>query len=402
MGELNSILIIGLLLTFGTIASKLFKLIKVPQVVGHILIGVFLGVSGLQLLNTANLPNFSVITTLTLGLVGFTIGGELRWARLKRFGKSIFIITIFESLTATILVGSFVYFITSNIPIALILGSLAAATAPGGTTTILQEYRARGPLTSHLLGVVGADDAFAIIIYAFSLNIAKAFLSASTSIDLKLILHIISYDILMSIVIGFILGFIISLIMLQVKHKDIKLLVILSALFGCTGLSDWLGLSLILSNMSMGVIIGNIRPHRSKTYFDLLQQFSVPTFVLFFILIGAQLDISLLPTLGLLGSAYIILRMIGKYFGVYIGASISSSNQNVKKYLGFCLFSQAGVAIGLAIATQIELSRISVEAGQMGFLVLNLITASTFVFQTIGPIFTRYALVKSNEARELY
>lgn len=398
MNNLNSLFLLGILLALGGISSRLCRFLKIPQVIGHILVGIGIGVSGLQLLNTGNIPAYAIIINLALGLVGFTIGGELRWARLKRFGKNIIVITMFESIFATVMVFSVVYLFSKNIALSLILGSLAAATAPGGTTTVLQEYRSRGPLTTTLLGVVGADDAFAIIIYAFASNISKAILSDNASIQLDHIIHVISYDIIGSLVIGFGIGFIVSLIMLRVKHTDMKQLVIIAALFICTGIADMFQLSMILCSLSMGIMIGNIRPHRSKGYFESIQSFSSPLFVLFFMLIGAQLDLSFLPTIGVLGILYIVFRIIGKYLGAYLGAKLSHARPNVQRYLGLCLFSQAGVAIGLAISAQIEFAKISPEAASLGTFVLSLITSSTFVFQIIGPLFTKYALIKSNEA----
>ncbi len=397
MSTLNTLFLVGILLALGGLSSRITRWLKIPQVVGHIMVGILLGVSGLQLLNTENLPNFAIIVNLSLGLVGFTIGGELRWARLKRFGKAILLITMFESLLASIMVFTTVYLLSKNIPLALLLGALAAATAPGGTTSILQEYKARGPLTTTLLGVVGADDAFAIIIYAFASNISKAILSNGTSIQFGAIINIISYDILGSLLVGLIIGFSVSLIMLRVKHHDMKQLIIIAALFICTGIAETYHLSLILSTLSMGVIIGNIRPHRSKGYFEAIQNFATPLFILFFILIGAQLNLSLLPTIGIIGILYIVFRMLGKYFGAYLGAKLSGTRPVVQHYLGLCLFSQAGVAIGLAISAQIEFSKISPEAASLGTFVLSLITSTTFVFQVIGPLFTKYALIKSNE-----
>ena len=141
--------------------------------IGYILAGIILGVSGFQLFNITDVQNLTMVTYFALGMIGFTIGGELRWARIKRFGSSILIITFFESTFSCIAVFLAIYFLTFNLPLAL-LGGLACATAPGGTTNVIQEYKARGQLTSTLYGVVGADDAFAIIIFAILLGDFKS------------------------------------------------------------------------------------------------------------------------------------------------------------------------------------------------------------------------------------
>ena len=163
-----------------------------------------------------------MVTYFALSMIGFMIGGELRWARIKRFGASILIITVFESLFSCLLVFIAIYFLTYNLPLALLLGGLACATAPGGTTNVIQEFKARGQLTSTLYGVVGADDALAIIIFAFLSGISKVLVGVQDSLHVfGMLIHIIS-DIGGAIFLGFLLGFILSIWMLYVRSSDVR------------------------------------------------------------------------------------------------------------------------------------------------------------------------------------
>ncbi len=394
---MNILLLFGITFFITIVISFLFVRLRLPQVIGYILVGIFLGVSGIKLFDSDGVQNLMMLTYFALAMIGFTIGGELRWARIKRFGTSILMITFFESAFSCIAVFIAIYFLTFNLPLALLLGGLACATAPGGTTNVIQEYKARGQLTSTLYGVVGADDALAIIIFSILSGIAKLFIGVSESINaMSIFLHILT-DIGGGILLGFILGIIVSFWMLYVRSLDVRHLITLTSIFICSGLSIYLNFSLILSTMVMGIVIANIRPHRSRSCFVSLQSISTPLYMLFFVLIGARLDFKLLLTMGAVGIIYFIFRLFGKYFGAFTGAYFAKVPDKVRKNIGLCLFSQAGVAIGLALSIDMEFSQYNIEAQQLGATLVTIITASTLIFQVVGPIMTKYALFKAKE-----
>ncbi|NQY75289.1 MAG: cation:proton antiporter, partial [Candidatus Margulisbacteria bacterium] len=288
-----------------------------------------------------------------------------------------------------------------NLPLSLILGSLAAATAPGGTTTVIQEYQTRGPLTSTLFGVIGADDAIAILIFAVNYNISKVLLQQGASLQIYNLLGRVGLEIGGSIVVGIVLGLILSFILPRILDDDVKTILVIGAIFLCGGISQSFHMSMILTTMTMGIVISNIRPHRSRSYFVSINKFAPPIYILFFILVGAKLDVRLLPTMGLIGLIYIVCRIIGKTTGAWIGGTLSKAPVQVRKYLGFCLWSQAGVAIGLAMAAQQDLSAISEAGRQIGLTAINVITATTLIFQLIGPVAAKYGLQKAGEIRRI-
>ena len=286
---------------------------------------------------------------------------------------------------------------SGNLPLALLLGALAAATAPGGTTNVIQEYKARGPLTSTLYGVVGADDAFSIVIFAIMSGIAKVLVGATDQLNMALIGQHVAFDIGGAIVLGACLGLIFSIWMLSVRSSEVRHLITLVSIFICSGCAIHLNVSIILASMMMGIIIANIRPHRARSYFISLQTISTPLYMMFFVLIGARLDLRLLLTMGSFGVMYFMFRLFGKYVGAFTGAYVAKVPDVIRKNIGFCLFSQAGVAIGLAIATDIEFSTYNAAAQQLGTSVVTIVTATTFIFQIIGPIMTKHALVEAKE-----
>jgi len=394
---MNILLLFGTALLFTVLSSFLFVRLKLPQVIAHLLVGVFLGQSFFNIITIDIVETLTMVSYFALALIGFNIGGELRWARVKRFGTSILIITFFESALTCLVVFVPIYFLTYNLPLALILGGLSCATAPGGTTNVINEYKARGQLTSTLFGVVGADDALAIILFSVLSGVAKTLLGASETLSFIAIFSHILMDIGGAILLGIILGLIFSFWTLRSKNVDVRNLLVLVSIFLCSGLAVALNVSLILSTMVMGIIIANIRPHRARPNFSSLHYISTPVYMLFFVLIGARLDYKLLLVMGSIGLTYFIFRTLGKYFGAFIGAYLANVPKKVRQNIGFCLFSQAGVAIGLAISLDIEFSKYSADAQDLAKLVLTVITASTLIFQIIGPIMTKYALIKAKE-----
>ena len=175
--QLSSLLIVGLMAVLGFIGARLSDRIKMPWVVGYILVGVIVGTSGFGIISEEVVEALNTISLFALALIGFTIGGELQLRELKELGKSITVITIFESGAAFLLVTGTIFLVTRSLPIAIVFGALASATAPAATVDVLWQYRSRGPLTTTLFGVVGLDDAAALIIYAFASSATKALLS---------------------------------------------------------------------------------------------------------------------------------------------------------------------------------------------------------------------------------
>ena len=379
-----------------TATIPLCKRFGVPQVLGFIIVGLVFGNIGSSIFSVDQ-SVFHSISQFGLAIIGFGIGGELRFARLRRLGWNILCIAITESLLTVALVGIGVYLVTQNLPLSIMLGALAASTSPGGTTRVLQELRARGPVTSTLIGVIAADDAISVVIYAFAYTFTAALISESTAFSLLDCSEIIGGHLLFSLAISIVAGLILSQLIYRVRHEEMKHLLLISTLFVTVGISLHYDASIILSTMGLGMVVSNIRPHRSKSYFSLLNKLTPAILVVFFSLIGLQIDIGLIPELGGIGLIYCAARMIGKYFGARIGGSICSAPKNVREKLGFGLFSQAGIVIGLTLAAQHDLQLLSPQHQNLGRTLINVVTGTTVFFQIINPLFTRYAIKSSHE-----
>ncbi len=393
------ITLLGFAILIGFFGGRLGKKIfKAPQVVGFIIIGLLLGESFLGIFNEQTLNSLDMISSFALAFIGFAIGGEMSIAVFKKLGKSILTITILESLGAFLFVTVAVYAFTQKLTVALLFGALASATAPAATVDVLREYESSGPLTTTLYAVVGLDDAAAIIIYAFSTVMIKTLLAHQ---NISSALHLLEGPLLeigRSLFLGILVGAILAYTIKKIHDREALMILGIGSIVLCTGLASMFHSSLILSNMAMGATVINI--NKRTEIFDVVQRITPPIFVLFFILAGARLQISLLAKLGLIGLAYIINRVLGKSIGTWVGGRVSNAPESVRKYLGFCLLSQAGVAIGLSIQALSDFQPYGAAGRELGLLAINVIAGTTLIFQVIGPPFTKWAIFKANEVPE--
>ena len=410
----NLILLLGIIMFLGAFGGKLFQKLKIPQVVGYIVIGILIGLSGFQILSERVVAALNPVSTIALSLIGFLIGAELKLSVIKKYGKQFIGILLLEAIVPFFVVSiavSFVaYFFTHDlhrsVSLGLVLGAISSATAPAATTDVLKENRTRGPLTTTVLGIVALDDAVALILYAVSSTIATALLGSTgtmgenadgtkISMGMNFLRQLgnIAYDIFGSIALGSAFGFLLGIIIKHVQKEESRILSFsLGTLLLCTGLASFIKMDNILASMSIGFFLVNFAGGKIKNTFALVEKFTPPIYVLFFVLVGAKLNIWKVTALtGIIALLYIICRTAGKSAGAMLGAKITKAPDAVRKYLPFCLLSQAGVAIGLSIAAGRDFY------DTIGPSVMLIITATTFVVQIIGPICVKHGVTKAGE-----
>lgn len=388
---MNAFVSLGIALIVGIVFGKLINRFKVPSVAGYIIAGLILGVSGLKIVNPQMIDKLSFISDFALAIIAFNIGSELEVSVIKKLGKSIFIIATCEALGAFILVTFAMYFLTHQIGTALILGAVASATAPAATVMVLKECKAKGPLTSTLLGVVAVDDAICLMIYSVAASVAKVFIKHEQITINKVFIHPIA-EIALSIGLGSIFGIALCYLLTKCASREEVLGFITGILLLLIGACTIFNLSALLTAMTMGTVVANVSSH-SKKAFSSIENFSPPLITAFFILAGCRLNIAYLPHIGLTGAAYFLFRILGKISGASIGAITSHAPVTVKKYIGFGLLSQVGVAVGLAITVSKEFS-----GTELGSLVITILLATTIVTELVGPIFTKNAIIRAKEA----
>lgn len=418
--------LIGLVTIVGFYVGGLARKIRLPSLIGFMCMGVLLGPSLLGWFSSENLEHLNFITHVALGFVAFGIGSELNIASLKKLGAGIISIIFSESFAAFLFVTAGVWLLTRNMPIALLFGSVAPASAPAGTVAVIQEYKAKGNLTKALYAVVGFDDGLAILIFGFAAALAKVLLLHKLGIFSQSdgILHSMiqpAIEVTGSLVTGAVLGFIFCALAQRLKAKRDLLIMTFGIILISTGLSIHFHLSLILTNMVIGFVLSNTRRESfvhevSASFRDVMHLF----FLLFFTLAGAHLDIREIPKLGIIGLVYIVARATGLIGGARIGASFGKVHENVKKYVGLGILSQAGVAIGLSLIVQHDFAMLSArpdvreairrfsllhpsvpsifyDPSQIAVALITTITATCIVFEIVGPILTKVALTKAGE-----
>ena len=406
-----TLLILGLVLLAGHFFGLGARRFHLPTLIGFMALGVLLGPSlqrwtGVELLGERRLHVLGFVTEISLGLVAFNIGAELSLASLRRLGFGIVSIIIAESFGAFFVTAAFVYGLTAllhkpDLPLALVFGSMAPASAPAGTVAVIHEYKAKGPLTKALYAVVGFDDGLAIVIFGLALAVAKTLLASGggSAADILASLRTPCVEIGESLIVGGALGLAFSFIVRFARSEGDMLIMVFGVVFVATGLSLDLHLSLILTNLMVGFVFVNVRRHEivlrvTKPVLAIMPM----VFVLFFCLAGAHLDLAKLPALGLFGIVYILGRSAGLIGGARVGAMLGHVEEVVKRNVGLGILSQAGVAIGLSLIACKELGAMGTpHAVEIGVKVLATITATCIFFEVVGPILAKIALTRAGE-----
>ncbi len=372
----------------GLIMTRLMKLLGLPNVTAYIVAGLLVGPFCFKLIPSDLLEGFEIITTVALGFIAFSIGGEFKLNHMKSIGRNVLVITFMQAFITTILVDAVLLIFGFDVPIAITLGAIAAATAPAATLMVVRQYNAKGPVTDTLLPVVAGDDAIGLIIFSLSLSIARA-LSMKESLTFTNAFLNPLWEIFLSLIVGAIIGFLLSLSMKLFKSRANRISLIIASIFGCVALSQLFNLSSLLACMMIGAMYANIC-HDIEPVMESYDRWTPPLFLLFFVISGAELDISLIISVGAMGIIYLITRSLGKYLGAMIGAHIVNADKNIKKYLGLTLLPQAGVAVGMA---QIAITALPAYGASIRTIVL----CATLIYELIGPIITKAALTKAGE-----
>ena len=369
---------------FGFLATRVTKCLHLPNVTGYILAGIAIGPWALHLIPDAIASSMDFITDATLSFIAFGVGRYLRASALRKTGGKILILTTFEALFAALLVTLTMYFVF-RLPLsfALLLGAIGSATAPASSLMTIRQYRAKGNFVDTLVQVVALDDAVALIAFSVTAAIAEAS-GESGAIDLSVCLLPVAENIA-ACLLGAGLAFLLRLVITKRRSKDHRLVLVCAFIFGLAAFCAALNISPLLPCMLMGTVFANTSD-RAKPLFKQVNRFTPPLLMMFFVLSGMRLDLSSLKTAGIIGAAYFVVRIAGKYLGAYLGARVTGASAEVRRFLGLALIPQAGVSIGLSVLGQRLLSP------QSGALLSTIILSSSVLYEMIGPLCAKRAL----------
>ena len=384
----NTLFYLALILFSGLICGRAVKHIKLPNVTGYLIAGLLLGPHILKLVPTNLIGSLELISEMALAFIAFSIGSEFKLSYLKKVGLTPIVIAILEGLAATFLVTLALVLSGFDIKVALLLGAIASATAPAATIMVVKQFNAKGPVTETLLSVVALDDAVALIAFGFSMAIVNSLQNPNKA---SLIMAIISpfIEIIGSVVLGFLLGLLFTIPLRYFKKASNRTIITTGFVFLGSALATMLGLSPLLLCMCMGAMLININKSGNEIM-GLVDNVTPPIFLMFFVVSGMELDITSIPKIGVIGIIYVICRVIGKVAGAYIGAAIMKAPAPVKKYLGYSLVPQAGVAIGLSLIAANTLP-------ELGQAIRTVVLCATFIYELTGPTITKLSLEKAGE-----
>ena len=382
---------LAIILATGLIGARLIRILKMPDVTGYLIGGLIIGPSVLGLVSKTSLNNLGFISSIALGFIAFSIGTEFKMSYFKRVGITPIIIAIFEALTAVFLVTGTLIIFGFDKAFSIVLGAIAAATAPAATIMVIKQYKAKGPLTETLLSVVALDDAVALVSFGVAVAIAGMINNPGTGNILFQILDPI-IEIISSLGIGAILGLAIVLPVRFLKDEASRQSLVYIFIFLALYLANLGGYSDLLTCMAMGAVFTNLSNEDEKLM-QITDFMTPPIFMAFFVISGADLKLSILPSIGLVGIIYVVVRVIGKILGASLGAKICKAPNIIQKYLGFALLPQAGVAIGLTVVAKTVVPHYAET-------IRAVILCGTLIYELIGPSISKWTLKKAGEIKE--
>jgi len=403
----KEIYLIAAFLLFAFLTVLLAKKHHIPIVVGYVFLGILLSPDIISLipvisaemrsLYTFMLSDFSYVTQIALAFIAFTIGSELSIKTIRRLGKSIVYIVLFEALGAFTVVTLAIYLVGKPLYMALLFGAIASATAPAATVMVLQEYNSEGPLTSTIMAVVGLDDAAALIIFSLISPIAYLQYQGGGAINYREIIMTPIMEIAGSIIIGLAVGYTAQYFITRFSDKTKKILLIVASITFSSASSIYLGLSPLIANMAVGFAVRNFAK-KNLEISEYLDTLTTPLYAMFFIIAGTEIRFSEMDSWAFLAIAFLYLfaRLAGKITGSTFAARISNAPEAVQKYIGFGLLPQSGVAIALAYTVQKQYA----EGPEVGLLIFNTLLLTAAITEVFGPLLTKYAITQAGEVKE--
>lgn len=409
-----TLLSIGTALLLGLMMSRLAKKVQLPAVTAYLVTGVLigpfclglLGINGLGFVNEEQIESLGILSDVALGFIAFAIGNEFRLSQLKQTGKQATIIGIVQAVIATLFVDAALIGLHFIIPdkislsAALTLGAIASATAPAATLMVVRQYKAKGPLTSLLLPIVALDDAVGLVIFSVSFGIARALQTGSPDMISIVVEPIV--EIVASLLLGSIMSLALTYAEKFFHSRSKRLSLAVTFVLLTVGICMIhfnigpvkIGFSPLLSCMMLGTVFCNLCDF-SEELMDRCDRWTAPLFILFFVISGAELKLSVFldGAVVIIGILFIVFRSLGKYFGTYFSAKAAKCDKNTVKYLGITLLPQAGVALGMSV-TAMQLG------GADGSLIRNIVLFAVLVYELVGPLLTKMALTAAGEIKK--
>lgn len=391
----------GLILLVGYVFGTWAERLHLPIVTGYIIAGVLLGGSVLNMVPAENMHILDTLSEVTLSFIAVIIGGEFSFSKLKLLGKNILILTIAQLMLTFLLVSFGLLLVGLPNYIAFVLGAISAATAPAATVVIIEKLKVKGKFVDYLYGIVALDDAGTVLLFSIVFAISTSIM-AETEFILHHVLWKAFSEIFFAIVVGVIAGFMMHLSTIKKKNMNEVKILSLGFIFMSTAICLSLDFSPLIANMALGMTLINLSGKNSRIILS-FEPYTNILYAIFFTVAGLELQLGVFKDLNILlaGLVYILVRMLGKYFGIYLSAGALKMEKSIQNYLGLSLFPQAGVAIGLLLFVQSSphVQNVSPEVHENIVKMINIVLMSVFVNEIVGPPLSKYAILKSFNRR---
>jgi Kef-type K+ transport system membrane component KefB len=392
---MNEVLSVGLILMAALTAGHLAQLIRLPEVTGYLGVGMLIGPSALDFITHDNVRALGILSEVALGLILFNIGSIFEASAFRKLGPGVIRITLWEASLAFVLVSSVLVAAGIDLPLAVLLGVVAMETAPATTLMVLNEYDAEGPMTERLLALVALNNTYVLVVFGIvSALLTLMMPSAETWMMTGYrAVHGLIWTIVGSIALGALVGVATDLWATRVKESGEAIILAAGVVLLTVGASRWLGLSPLIATLSLGAMVANGSRHGDQLL-KALRRGDPPLYAAFFVLAGAELVPRSLLSLGIAGAAYTLARAAGKIVGTRIALRSQDVPPLVRQQLGYCLISSSSLAVGLTI-------QIRASFPQYAPTVTGIVLAAVLIFEIIGPLLLRRALVRTGEARTM-
>lgn len=391
---MNQVASLGLILLVSLLAGHLVKFARIPEVTGYILAGLLLGPSGLGWIGKDNVAGLTIFSEVALGLILFSIGSIFQFQRFRSIRQNVVKVTLIDAGLVFVLITGTMLLLRQGLQVSLILGVIAIETAAASTLMVLREYNASGPLTENLIGMIAINNvvcltAFSLLVSLITVSESWSHASGGLMTAIYRPVFLLVWQLVGSVALGYLIGVLLSSWATKVVEHGETLILLIGCLLLCIGLAVYLELSTLVTSLTIGATAANFSRH-SRRLSEVQSRMDPPLYAIFFVIAGANLHVGLLKTLGVVGVAYVIARGIGKYLAANFGGRLTDIPETARRGLRYSTLPHAGLAIGLVLSLKDQLPQLEAT-------VSTVVLAAILVYELIGPLSTRLALVRSGE-----
>jgi Kef-type K+ transport system membrane component KefB/mannitol/fructose-specific phosphotransferase system IIA component (Ntr-type) len=391
LGHAGPLLTLAVVILVGVLFGALARRIGLPGVTGQILAGVLMGEAGFSLFDPNALEGLAPLTHLALGLIAVTVGAHLNLQRLRNAGRRLFLLLLAESIVTPVVVFLALFWLPgSSAQLALLLATVAIATAPATALAIVKETRSKGVFVKTLIAAVALNNMACIVLFEIARGVGSS-LPGGASPGSSLAEGALT-ELLIAVAIGGIAALAMDQFARLTARPDRMATAAVVALVFTSGLASTLDVSPLLACLVLGLVQTNVTRARSHLVDSVFADFEPTILAIFFTLAGMHLTMVHLEQAGLIAAFYLLARGAGKFLAARLAMGLAGATESVRRNLGLALLPQAGVAVGLVIVIQNDPGYAHL-AGLMSAVVLSVVTVN----EIIGPLLTRRSLALAGE-----